>query len=1052
MIQTPIRRRDFRTLCCGLVLALGAACSGTGAGQIPCRDTTNCPGDFPTCSAAGFCVNNAPAASIEVVSGDAQTGVVGNALAQSLVIRVLDTNGNAVPAFGVTWSVGTGAGQVSAGSTTTGPDGKASITATVGTIAGANSFTAAAAGLTGSPKTFTATGIADVATTLVLTGFPTQVIAGTPGTLTATALDKFNNTAPSYRGTVHITSDNPNPTLPIDHTFTAGDSGVHGFPVTLKAASSLSTFSITATDTVTATITASQTGITVNPDVAVTLQVVGFNNPATAGNSGFFIVAALDAFANSASGYRGTVHITSSDGAATPPPDHTYTVTEAGVHTFSMTLKTAAPSASIIATDTGTMTITGSQTGILVNPGATTKLLVTGFPNPASADTGGSVTVTAADANNNTTPAYRGTVVITTDNTNSTLPMTHAFIAADNGVFTFTGVVLKKASQPNKITATDTPNSLTGSQTGIVVNPGATAQLLVTGFPNPASADTGGSVTVTAADANGNTTPGYLGTVHFTSDNPNKALPADYTFVGGDNGAHTFAGVVLKKASPPSYSIAATDTVTASITGTQAGIVVNPGATAKLQVVGFPSPVFAGTPGSVTVTAQDANNNTTPLYAGTVQITSSDTAATDATATPLPLNYTFTVLDAGVHAFTVILNTTSGATSITATDTVTGTITGSQAAIVVNTGPLVFGATATLISGGSRVGRIFVAGGSASTNGASPFSNTWFYDPANSSLTAGPPLAFARAFHTATAIGGGQVLVAGGASGAMGFTEFELCSLDGVMPSCAASGGTVSTARCNAAAALAGASPARVLIAGGDNCVAGPALTSWDLWDGAAASTPVINDGTSTNKLTVGRRLFTATVVGVGKVLLAGGNTSTATADVFTLDSTTPANSTIPSTPVTMTGARRGHSATLLTSATTACPSGSATLPCVLVAGGNSTAGKTWEIYDASTNTFPRNAASQAPPNNDLVVTQRQFQSAAAFANGKVVLAGGNNALSQSTTEVFDLAATTLSFTAGPALRQARFTTAAAYAPLQDVLVLIGGNTVGPSTEQVTAP
>ncbi len=533
-------------------------------------------------------------------------------------------------------------------------------------------------------------------------------------------------------------------------------------------------------------------------------------------------------------------------------------------------------------------------------------------------------------------------------------------------------------------------------------------------------------MTVTAADANGNTTPGYLGTVHFTSDNPNKALPADYTFVGGDNGAHTFAGVVLKKASPPSYSIAATDTVTASITGTQAGIVVNPGATAKLQVVGFPSPVFAGTPGSVTVTAQDANNNTTPLYAGTVQITSSDTAATDATATPLPLNYTFTVLDAGVHAFTVILNTTSGATSITATDTVTGTITGSQAAIVVNTGPLVFGATATLISGGSRVGRIFVAGGSASTNGASPFSNTWFYDPANSSLTAGP--------------------------GAMGFTEFELCSLDGVMPSCAASGGTVSTARCNAAAALAGASPARVLIAGGDNCVAGPALTSWDLWDGAAASTPVINDGTSTNKLTVGRRLFTATVVGVGKVLLAGGNTSTATADVFTLDSTTPANSTIPSTPVTMTGARRGHSATLLTSATTACPSGSATLPCVLVAGGNSTAGKTWEIYDASTNTFPRNAASQAPPNHDLVVTTRQFQSAAAFANGKVVLAGGNNAFSQSTTEVFDPAATTLSFTAGPALRQARFTTAAAYAPLQDVLVLIGGNTVGPSTEQVTAP
>src|SRR5712691_6426048 len=135
MIKTPIRWTWLRAVSCVLALAAaGAGCSVNEAGKIPCRDTTNCPGDYPTCSVAGFCVNNAPAASIEVVSGDAQTGVVGNALAQSLVIRVLDTNGNAVPAFGVTWSVGTGAGQVSAGSSTTGPDGKASITATLGTV------------------------------------------------------------------------------------------------------------------------------------------------------------------------------------------------------------------------------------------------------------------------------------------------------------------------------------------------------------------------------------------------------------------------------------------------------------------------------------------------------------------------------------------------------------------------------------------------------------------------------------------------------------------------------------------------------------------------------------------------------------------------------------------------------------------------------------------------------------------------------------------------------------------------------------------------------
>jgi len=120
--------------------------------------------------------------------------------------------------------------------------------------------------------------------------------------------------------------------------------------------------------------------------------------------------------------------------------------------------------------------------------------------------------------------------------------------------------------------------------------------------------------------------------------------------------------------------------------------------------------------------------------------------------------------------------------------------------------------------------------------------------------------------------------------------------------------------------------------------------------------------------------------------------------------------------------------------------------------GGNATARNTWEIYDASTNTFPRNAASQAPPNHDLVVTSRQFHAAAAFANGKVVLAGGSNTSSQNTTEFFDPAATTLGFTTGLGLQLARFKAAAAYAPAQGMLVLVGGNAVGPSIEQVTTP
>ena len=80
------------------------------------------------------------------------------------------------------------------------------------------------------------------------------------------------------------------------------------------------------------------------------------------------------------------------------------------------------------------------------------------------------------------------------------------------------------------------------------------------------------NVTVTAKDAFGNTATGYLGTVHFTSSDGAAVLPANYTFVAGDNGTHTFS-VTLKTVG--TQSITATDTVTGTITGTQSGIVVH---------------------------------------------------------------------------------------------------------------------------------------------------------------------------------------------------------------------------------------------------------------------------------------------------------------------------------------------------------------------------------------------------------------------------------------------------------------------------------------------
>ncbi len=127
-------------------------------------------------------------------------------------------------------------------------------------------------------------------------------------------------------------------------------------------------------------------------------------------------------------------------------------------------------------------------------------------------------------------------------------------------------------------------------------------------------------------------------------------------------------------------SITATDTVTASITGT-----ANTNVNAAPQVathfnVTAPASVTNGVPFNVTVTALDASNVIVPGYTGTVHFTSTS-------AGTLPSDYTFTGGDAGSHTFSVTL-TTNGAQSITATDTVTASITGT-ANTTVNAAPQV---------------------------------------------------------------------------------------------------------------------------------------------------------------------------------------------------------------------------------------------------------------------------------------------------------------------------------------------------------------------------
>ncbi|MEP7176342.1 MAG: galactose oxidase-like domain-containing protein [Gemmatimonadales bacterium] len=104
--------------------------------------------------------------AIAGAAGDAQTGLVGQTLAQPLVVLVSDASGGPVAGVSVQWDV-QGGGSVSAASVTTGSDGKAAVQRVLGSVPGQVTTTASVSGLQGSPVTFVSTA-ADASTPMLL--------------------------------------------------------------------------------------------------------------------------------------------------------------------------------------------------------------------------------------------------------------------------------------------------------------------------------------------------------------------------------------------------------------------------------------------------------------------------------------------------------------------------------------------------------------------------------------------------------------------------------------------------------------------------------------------------------------------------------------------------------------------------------------------------------------------------------------------------------------------------------------------------------------------
>jgi adhesin/invasin len=146
-------------------------------------------------TACGGGSSGPPPRSIAAFSGAPQTDTVLATLPNPLVALVRE-NADPVSGVTVTWTA-PGDGKVNGGgtaTTTTGVDGKASVTYQLGSTAGSQTPTAAATGLSGSPVSFALTATAGVATQIAKTaGDGGLAVLNGQVTYTVTARDSHNN-------------------------------------------------------------------------------------------------------------------------------------------------------------------------------------------------------------------------------------------------------------------------------------------------------------------------------------------------------------------------------------------------------------------------------------------------------------------------------------------------------------------------------------------------------------------------------------------------------------------------------------------------------------------------------------------------------------------------------------------------------------------------------------------------------------------------------------------------------------------------------------------
>ncbi|MCM0083260.1 MBG domain-containing protein [Geomonas sp. Red32] len=598
-----------------------------------------------------------------------------------------------------------------------GVDGSAA-TATTRLITGLNkgtpyTFTAYATNMVGDSASTTSGTFTPIGTATIQLGNLTQTYNGNARTVTATTTPSGLSTSITYNGSTTAPVNVGTYAVAATITTTGYTGSATGSLAVNQASQSItvttpapgtaqynSTFPVAATSSSSLPVAITATGacqLASGGSAAAVLRVTASSGTCTvhfnqAGNTNYLAATEATSSATAAIASQTITFGTLSDRTFGAAPFTVSATSSSSLTVGFASLTTSVCTVSgttVTLTGVGTCTIQASQGGntnyaaatsinqsFQVASGPLDHFLVTAS-GPQTAGTPFSITVTAQDSGNHTVTGFSSSVNLTATAGLVTPATIGPFV---NG--TWTGnVMVTTAGTAKTITATSAGSGQTGTSQPFTVQAGT-----ATGFSVqcPASAAAGApfTVTVVAKDAYDNVATGYQGTVRFACSDQKSGviLPADYSFLPGDNGSHSFSsGAALQTAGH--QTVDASDS-TAGITATSNTITINPAGAARLLVAG-PATATAGAPLSVTVTVKDGYDNTIADYAGTVHLSSTDGRSV------LPADYTFTTggstTDNGVHTFTDLVTLkSSGAQTVTATDTAAGTVEGASGSVTVS--------------------------------------------------------------------------------------------------------------------------------------------------------------------------------------------------------------------------------------------------------------------------------------------------------------------------------------------------------------------------------